>query len=222
MTLSRAVTAEALGTASLVAIVVGSGIMGERLSHENAAVALLANALATGCGLYVLITLFSPVSGAHFNPAVSLVAWIDGKLSRQALAAYLMAQVLAGIGGTLLAHAMFDLEVLQIGIRQRSGAGQMLSEIVATAGLVSVIQGIAPRKDGATALAVASYIVAAYWFTASTSFANPAVTVARSLTTTFSGISPLDVPAFVLAQFIGAGTGLALSRSIFGAAVKPA
>jgi glycerol uptake facilitator-like aquaporin len=211
----RKLAAEAIGTASLLAIVVGSGIMGERLANGNTAIALFANALATGAGLYVLISVFAPISGAHFNPMVSLMALVDRTINARACISYIAVQLIAAIAGVLIAHAMFNETILQVGNRPRTGFGQWLSEGIATAGLIVTIRGTTARGSTAVAAAVACYITAAYWFTASTSFANPAVTIARSLTTTFAGIAPNDVIAFVVAQLIGAIVGVGLSRWLF-------
>lgn len=208
MPLSRRLTAEFIGTALLLAAIVGSGIMGEALSRGNAAVALLANAAATAGALYALIVILAPISGAHFNPAVTVVAHLHGDLSRRDTVAYIVVQTVAAIAGVLLAHAMFDLPLLQPGTHVRTGTSQWLSEAVATFGLIlTIVLGVRHRPAAVPAL-VASYIFAAYWFTASTSFANPAVTLARALTTTFAGIRPEDVPAFVAAQ--AAGTFVAI------------
>lgn len=210
--LSRKLLAEFLGTALLLATVVGSGIMGVALANGNDAVALLANAAATAGALYVLIVLFGPISGAHFNPAVSLAMRLRGELSSGDLLAYVFVQVIAAILGVMLAHAMFDLQLIQPGTHLRSGVGQWLSEAVATFGLLlTILLGVRHRPTAVPAL-VASYIFAAYWFTASTSFANPAVTLARSLTQSFAGIRPEDVTGFVLSQLVGmvAACGLAL------------
>lgn len=202
--LPRKLLAEFIGTALLLAAVVGSGIMGVMLSPGNTGVALLANAAATAGALYVLIVLFGPISGAHFNPVVTLAMWLRGELRAREALAYVVVQLAAAIAGVLLAHAMFDLPLLQPGTRMRSGAAQWLSEGVAAFGLVlTILLGLRHRPAAIPAL-VASYIFAAYWFTASTSFANPAVTLARSLTRTFAGIRPVDVSGFVLAQFVGA------------------
>ena len=202
--MSRRLAAEFLGTLLLLAVVVGSGTMGAQLAAGNAAVALLANAAATGAALYVLIVLFGPVSGAHFNPAVSVVLRLRGELEPAALPGYLAAQVTGAVLGVMLAHAMFDLELLQPGERLRSGGAQWLSEGVATFGLLLTILIGARQRAAAVPALVACYIFAAYWFTASTSFANPAVTLARALTRTFAGIRPLDAPGFIAAQFAGA------------------
>jgi glycerol uptake facilitator-like aquaporin len=202
--LPRKLLAEFIGTALLLAAVVGSGIMGVMLSPGNTGVALLANAAATAGALYVLIVLFGPISGAHFNPVVTLAMWLRGELRAREALAYVLVQLVAAIAGVLLAHAMFDLPLLQPGTRMRSGAAQWLSEGVAAFGLVlTILLGLRHRPAAIPAL-VASYIFAAYWFTASTSFANPAVTLARSLTRTFAGIRPVDVSGFVLAQLAGA------------------
>lgn len=209
---ARQAAAELLGTAALLAVVVGSGVMGERLSGGNAAVALLANALATGCGLYVLITVLGPVSGAHFNPAVTLVAWQGGELPAARAVAFMALQVTGAIAGVLLAHAMFDLPLLQVGDRIRTGTGQWLSELVATLGLLATIRGFSLHAPAQVAVGVAAYITAAYWFTASTSFANPAVTLARSLTTTFAGIAPSDAPGFIAAQLTAVAFFIAAVR----------
>lgn len=210
MSAGRRIVAEATGTALLLATVVGSGIMGDRLAGGNVAVALLANTLATGAGLVALILAFGPVSGAHFNPVVTLMdAWQRGMPWRE-VPGYLAAQFSGAVGGVVLAHAMFDLTLVQTSQHVRTGAGQWISEVVATFGLMTVIWACARRRASAAPFAVGAYITAAYWFTASTSFANPAVTVARSLTDTFSGIRPADVPGFVVAQAIGGGIATAL------------
>lgn len=206
--------AEFLGTLLLLAIVVGSGIMGERLANGNNAVALLANAAATAGGLYVLIVLFGPISGAHFNPAVTLAMKLRGEALPTSVTAYVVVQVFGAISGVLLAHAMFDVALWQPGTRVRSGGAQWLSEGVATFGLLlTIVLGMRFRERAVPAL-VASYIFAAYWFTASTSFANPAVTLARALTQTFAGIRPLDVPGFVVAQCAGALFALLAVRAL--------
>ncbi|WP_305118848.1 MIP/aquaporin family protein [Vogesella sp. AC12] len=213
----RALVAEAIGSALLLAVVVGSGIMGQTLAAGNDAVALLANALATGAGLLVLITLFAPLSGAHFNPAVSLVMAARGELPWPRLLPYLAAQVAGAVAGVLLAHAMFGLPLLQESQHLRSGWPQWLAEVTATAGLLLTILGGVRHARDKVPLLVALYIVAAYWFTASTSFANPAVTLARSLSDTFAGIAPADVGGFVLAQLAGAAIGGGLGGWLFGA-----
>ena len=200
----RRIAAEFAGTALLLAAVIGSGVMGERLAQGNLAVALLANTAATGAILYVLIAILGPVSGAHFNPAVTLVFAIRREIGAGLAAAYAVAQVAGGIAGAWLAHLMFELPVLQQSHHLRDGPAQWLSEAVAAFGLVLVILGAAPRQPDRVPALVALYICAAYWFTASTSFANPAAAVARSLSDTFAGIAPSSVPAFVAAQLVGA------------------
>lgn len=212
--LSRRLLAEFVGTALLLAAVVGSGIMGDKLAGGNDAVALLANAAATAGALYVLIVLFAPISGAHFNPVVTLAMRLRGELGTRDAVGYVMAQVLAAVAGVLLAHAMFGLPLLQSGTHVRSGPPQWGSEAVATFGLLLTILVGARHRPAALPALVASYIFAAYWFTASTSFANPAVTVARALTDTFAGIRPADTPGFILAQLAGMGVALAVSRAL--------
>lgn len=212
MNLSRKLLAEFVGAALLLSTVVGSGIMGVNLSQGNDAIALLANAGATAGALYVLIVLFGPISGAHFNPVVTLAMRLRGELSNREALAYVLAQVIAAVAGVLLAHAMFDLPLIQPGTHARTGASQWLSEAVATFGLLlTILLGIRHRPTAVPVL-VASYIFAAYWFTASTSFANPAVTLARSLTQTFAGIRPDDVLGFVTAQVMGMLAGVAVAR----------
>jgi len=212
MSLSRRFVAELLGTAFLVAAVVGSGIMGERLANGNVALALLANTIATGAALVALIATFGPVSGAHLNPAVSLADAMEGGLSRTELPAYVLAQVIGGIGGAIAAHVMFGLPLVSVSRHSRSGPAQVFSEFIATFGLLSVIWGCTKLRLAIVPFAVGCYITAAYWFTASTSFANPAVTIARSLSDTFSGIRPFDVPLFLLAQLAGAVVATLLFR----------
>ena len=202
--LSRRLAAEALGTALLLAVVIGSGIMGERLAGGNDAVALLANTLATGAGLTVLITVFGPISGAHLNPAVSLVMLLRREIRPRDALAYVGVQVAGGLAGALAAHAMFDLPLLQTSLRLREGPALAFSEALATFGLIGTILGAARFRPQGVAAAVGLYISAAYWFTASTSFANPAVTIARSLSDTFAGIAPASAPAFIGAQIVGA------------------
>jgi glycerol uptake facilitator-like aquaporin len=209
-TLGQRVVAEAVGTGLLVATVVGSGIMAERLAGGNVAIALLANTLATGAGLVALILTFGPISGAHFNPVVTVADASKGGLPWRHVPPYLLAQF-AGAGcGTLLAHVMFGEAAVTLSRHARAGAGQLVSEVVATFGLLSVIWSCSRRRPGAAPFAVAAYITAAYWFTASTSFANPAVTIARMLTDSFSGIRPADVPGFMVAQAVGAAAATAL------------
>ena len=214
MTLSRRAAAEALGTAFLIAAVVGSGIMGERLAGGNLALALLANSLATGFALIALIVAFAPRSGAHFNPVVTLALALRGDFAKRDVAAYLAAQVLGALLGVAAAHAMFDLPLLQFSPTLRSGPAQWWSECVATFGLVFLVLGFDRRSAWAAPFAVGAYIAAAYWFTASTSFANPAVTLARAFTDTFAGIVPAHVPAFVAAQLIGAALAVAAERAL--------
>jgi glycerol uptake facilitator-like aquaporin len=196
--------AEALGTALLLAVVVGSGIMGERLSAGNDAIALLGNSLATGAGLVVLITIFGPISGAHFNPAVTLAFAIRREIAWPLGVAYVAVQVVSGIVGVWVAHAMFAEPILQVSSKLRDGPSQAFAEFVATFGLIGSILGSLRFRPAATPWIVGLYITAAYWFTASTSFANPAVTLARSLSNTFAGIAPSSTPVFVAAQFLGA------------------
>lgn len=198
----RRLAAECVGTAFLLATVIGSGIMAERLSGGNVGLALLANAIATGAILVVLITALGPVSGAHFNPAVTLAFLVRGKITLVAAGLYLLVQVIGAIGGAMAAHAMFELPLLQVSQHARAGPAQWFSEGVATFGLVAAIIAGARWRPDAVAWMVGLYITAAYWFTASTSFANPAVTVARILTDTFSGIRPMDAPAFIVAQCV--------------------
>ena len=208
---ARRLVAEAFGTALLLAAVVGSGIMAERLSGGNVAVALLANAIATGGALVALILTFGPISGAHFNPVVSLSDAWQGRMSWRDAFGYVVAQFLGAPLGVVLAHVMFG-ETLAPSRHARSGVAQWVGELVATFGLLAVIASGSRRKANTTPYAVAAYIVGAYWFTSSTSFANPAVTFARSLTNTFAGIRPVDVPAFVVAQMIGAFLATLLFR----------
>ncbi|WP_418318116.1 aquaporin [Piscinibacter sakaiensis] len=211
MDLPRKLAAEALGTALLLAVVIGSGIMGERLAGGNVAIALLANALATVGGLYILIEVFGPISGAHFNPAVSAVMAWRGDLPKAALLPYVAAQLVGALLGAWLAHAMFDLAILQVSAKLRSGSGQLIAEVVAAAGLLLVILR-APA--GRAAVMVAAYIGAAYWFTASTSFANPAAVFGRMFSDSFAGIAPASATGFVLAQFAGAAIGLLIHRAL--------
>jgi glycerol uptake facilitator-like aquaporin len=207
--LRRRIVAEALGTGLLVATVVGSGIMADTLTND-AALALLGNTLATGAILVVLITLFGPISGAHLNPAVSLVFVLKGDLPWRDFGFYVAAQIAGGIAGTVAAHLMFDLPIIEASLKVRSGGAQWFSEWVATFGLVATILAGIRFEQRSVAWLVGLYITAAYWFTASTSFANPAVALARSLTDTFSGIRPLDLPGFVIAEFLGALCAFAL------------
>lgn len=212
MTLARRVTAEAVGTALLLASVVGSGIMGERLAGGNMAVALLANTIATGAALVALILTFGPISGAHFNPAVTLADAAQGGIRWRDAPAYVAAQLVGAFAGLAAAHFMFGEPLLAASRHARSGGGQLFSEFVATFGLLCVIWGCARVRSSAVPFAVGAYITSAYWFTASTSFANPAVTLARAFTNTFFGIRPADAPGFVLMQLIGAATATVLFR----------
>jgi glycerol uptake facilitator-like aquaporin len=202
--LARRIVAEALGTALLLAVVIGSGIMGERLAGGNVAIALLGNTLATGTALVVLITIFGPISGAHFNPAVTLAFAIRRELPLRIAFAYLIAQVVGALLGVFAAHAMFAEPILQVSTKLRDGPAQAWSEFLATFGLLATILGTLRFRPRFTPAAVGLYITAAYWFTASTSFANPAVTLARSLSDTFAGIAPSSAPAFIAAQLAGA------------------
>jgi glycerol uptake facilitator-like aquaporin len=210
--LAQRIVSECLGTAFLLAAVVGSGIMAAKLAGGNDAIALLCNTLPTGAILVVLILIFGPLSGAHFNPAVSLAFALRGALPWSMVSLYIVAQVLGGIAGVWVAHLMFELPVWQLSMTGRGGGGQWLAEAVATFGLLLTIFGCAVRKSEATAYAVGLYITAAYWFTSSTSFANPAVTIARSLSDTFAGISPQGVAAFVIAQCGGMLAATVLAR----------
>jgi glycerol uptake facilitator-like aquaporin len=200
---AQKLVAEALGTALLVATVVGSGIMAETLATGNIGIALLANTIATGAILFVLITMLGPVSGAHFNPVVSLVFMLRRELGRGELVTYTIVQIIGGVAGTLLAHAMFDQPLLQFSAHIRTGPSQWLSEMVATFALVLTILGTLRARPDAVPASVALVIVAGYWFTASTSFANPAVTIARALSDTFAGIAPANAPLFIAAQITG-------------------
>lgn len=207
--------AEAVGSAMLFATVVGSGIMAERLAGGNQAVALLGNTLATGSMLYVLITIFGPISGAQFNPAVTLVARLRGDSSWRGAATVVLVQVAAGIIAVWLTHAMFDLPILQVSAKARTGPGQWLGEFVATFGLVLTILGTLHHKPAAVPASVALFITAGYWFSSSTSFANPAITLARSLSNSFAGIAPADAPGFIIAQLAGALTAHVLAKGLF-------
>jgi glycerol uptake facilitator-like aquaporin len=210
--LSRRAVAEGLGTAFLVATVIGSGIMGERLSDGNVAIALLANTLATGAGLIALILTFSPTSGAQFNPAVTLADAIQGGLPWRDALVYMVAQIAGAFVGVAVAHIMFGEIIFSASEHARTGAGQLVGEFVATFGLLAIIWGVTRQRPTAAPFAVGAYITAAYWFTSSTSFANPAVTLARSVSDTFTGIRPVDVPAFILAQLAGATAATLLFR----------
>jgi glycerol uptake facilitator-like aquaporin len=219
MTLPRRLLAEALGTAFLLAIVIGSGIMGERLASGNTAIALLANTLATAAGLFTLIQLFGPVSGAHFNPAVSLVMALRKALPWPEAAPYIAAQITGAFVGVIAAHLMFELPLFSASTHIRSGMAQGFSEFIATFGLLLVILGSERHSPQRTPLMVAAYITAAYWFTASTSFANPAVTLARAASNTFAGIRPVDAPLFIALQILGAVTAALLMRWLLQAPV---
>jgi len=210
--LARRAAAEAVGTALLLATVVGSGIMGDRLSSGNVAIALLANTLATGAGLVALILTFGSISGAHFNPAVTVADATQGGIGWRDVPVYIAAQVAGAFGGVAAAHLMFGEALFAASRHERSGVPQMFSEFVATFGLLAVIWGVSRRRSEAVPFAVGAYITAAYWFTASTSFANPAVTLARAATDTFAGIRPGDVPGFIVAQIVGATAATAFFR----------
>jgi glycerol uptake facilitator-like aquaporin len=209
---TRALVAEATGTMFLLATVVGSGIMGERLSGGNVAVALLANSLATGAALSVLILAYGSLSGAHFNPAVTMVEALQARLPAARAFSYVVAQVVGAFAGVVVAHVMFSEPLLLVSTHERSGAAQMMSEFVATFGLVTVIACVSRTRASAVPFTVGAYIVAAYWFTSSTSFANPAVTVARAFTNTFAGIRPADVPGFLAGQIAGALAAMMVCR----------
>ena len=215
----RALGAEGLGSMLLAATVIGSGVMAERLAGGNMAVALLANTAATVAVLATLIALFGPISGAHFNPAVSIVQAIRGKMTIRQSIAYVIVQVAGCCVGAMLAHAMFDLPLLQSSVHARTGMAQWLAEFVATFGLLLIILG--HRRAVEAPWMVAGWIGAAYWFASSTSFANPAITIARSLSNTFAGIAPSHVPAFVLAQLLGATAAIPVARILFGARRAP-
>ena len=210
--LLRRVVAEALGTALLLATVIGSGIMGDKLAGGNVAIALLANAVATGAGLVAIILTFGPISGAHFNPAVTIADATQGGMPWREVPAYVVAQIGGAFAGVAVAHVMFREAVFSFSTHERSGPAQLVSEFVATFGLLAVIWGCARRRPSAVPFAVGAYITAAYWFTSSTSFANPAVTLARGFSNTFAGIRPVDVPAFVAAQALGAAAATAVFR----------
>jgi glycerol uptake facilitator-like aquaporin len=214
--LSRRVAAEAIGTAALLVVVVGSGIMAQGMFRDGAALgaghALLANAIATGAGLAVLILMFESISGAHFNPVVTLLDAASGNRAWREVAPYVVAQIVGAIAGVLVTHVMFEHRVFEVSQHDRSGVALMFSEFVATFGLIAVIWGIARKRAHSVGPAVACYIVAAYWFTPSTSFANPAVTIARCLTDTFTGIRPSDVTGFIAAQFLGGAAAALLFR----------
>jgi glycerol uptake facilitator-like aquaporin len=215
--LAQRLAAEALGSFFLFATVIGSGIMAEQLSDGNNAVALLGNTLATGAILFVLIAMLGPISGAHFNPAVTLVMAMRRALAWRDVAPYLAAQLAGGLLGAWAAHLMFDLPILQLSVKARTGIGQWTGELVATFGLILTILGTVRHRPAAVPASVALYITAAYWFTSSTSFANPAITIVRSLSNSFAGIAPADVPAFILAQLAGAALAAATAAALFPA-----
>ena len=219
--LSHRLAAEFIGSAFLVAAVVGSGIMGERLAGGNMAIALLANTIATGAVLFVLILTFGPISGAHMNPAVTFADAIEGGMPWRNVPPYIAAQCAGAVCGTITAHAMFGLALITLSHHARSGGAQVFSEFIATFGLLCVIWGCSRAHPGTIPMAVAAYITSAYWFTASTSFANPAVTIARCLSDTFAGIRPADVPPFVLAQFAGAIAATFLFRFLSAPVTRP-
>ncbi len=221
LSLRSRLIAEFLGTAFLVAAVIGSGIMGERLSSGNLAIALLANTIATGAALVALILTFGPISGAHLNPAVTLADAIEHGIAWREALWYVAAQCAGGLAGAIIAHLMFGLPWYSVSAHRRQGPSQVLSEFVATFGLLSVIWGCSRRRPAAVPYAVGSYITAAYWFTASTSFANPAVTIARALSATFAGIRPSDVPPFIAAQLAGALAATILFRWLAPAQNRP-
>jgi glycerol uptake facilitator-like aquaporin len=212
---AQKLASEALGTAFLLVVIVGSGIMAERLSGGNVALALLANSLATGAGLTALILAFGGLSGAHFNPAVTLAEAMEGRMSRQLAAAYVLAQTCGAIAGVAAAHAMFGEHIFSCSSHVRSGWAQWWSEFVATAGLLLVIRGTSRSQPAVTPFAVGAYIASAYWYTASTSFANPAVTLARTLTSSFAGIRPADAPGFIVAELVGAVSITLMGRWLF-------
>ncbi len=218
--LPQRLTAEAIGSFFLFAGVLGSGVMAENLAGGNVAIALLANTIATGAILFVIIEMFGPVSGAHYNPAVTLAFAIKREFAWRDVAPYIAVQIIAGAIGAFAVHLMFDLEILQFSTKERTGIGQWAGEIVATFGLVLTILAVVKNRPSAVSLAVALYISAAYWFTASTSFANPAITIVRSLSDTFAGIAPADVPGFIVAQLIGMVLAVSAARYVFGGRQK--
>lgn len=213
--MSRKIWAEFIGTAFLLIGVVGSGIMGAALADGNTAIALLANAIATGCVLYVAITVLGPISGAHFNPAVTLAFLLRGEISATEAAKFVIAQITGGVIGVFLAHGMFDLAIFQISTTDRASAGLWLAEIIATLGLLLVILGGLKARPEAVPALVAFYITGAYWFTASTSFANPAVTIARSFSDTFAGINPIHAPLYIVLQIVGAVLAVWVAKRLF-------
>ena len=213
--MTQRLLAEFIGTAFLLIGVVGSGIMAEALAGGNIAVALLANAIATGCVLYVGITILGPISGAHFNPAVTLAFWLRKELSSSDTLPFIAVQIIGGIAGVWLAHAMFDLSILQTSTTDRSSVGRWIAEVIATFGLLTVIFGGIRHRPDAVPTLVALYITGAYWFTASTSFANPAVTIARTLSDTFAGINPAHAPMFIVCQLVGMVLAVLAARRLF-------
>lgn len=217
----RACAAEAIGTAVLLATVVGSGIMAENLAGGNVAIALLGNTIPTGAILVVLISILGPLSGAHFNPVVSLAMCVTGRMNWARFAPFIICQIVGGIIGVMIAHAMFDLSLLQVSTKMRWGTGQWIAEMVATFGLLFTIFGGLRHAPNSIPFIVGLYITAAYWFTASTSFANPAVTIARALSNTFAGIAPNSAPPFILAQIIGMFLSVALCRWLFTETKSP-
>ena len=212
--------AEAIGTAILLATIIGSGIMGDSLSGGNGAIALLANSIATGAMLVVLISILGPISGAHFNPVVTTIFWLKGQLSGREALLFTLIQIAAGIIGVWIAHAMFDQDIIQISTKLRSGPAHWFSEVIATFGLILVILGAIRHRPDSVATLVGLYITAAYWFTASTSFANPAVTIARGFTNGFAGIAPSGIAMFIFAQCLGAIAALAVANILFGKPTK--
>ena len=214
--LDRRLAAEAVGSFFLFAAVIGSGIMAEALSGGNVAIALLANTIATGAMLFVLIAMLGPVSGAHFNPAVTLAMSVRRELPWREAAPYILVQLAGGLLGALAAHLMFDLPIWQYSMKARTGLGQWTGEAMATFGLILTILGTGRHRPGWVPASVALYITAAYWFTSSTSFANPAITIVRSLTDSFAGIAPADVPMFIVAQLFGAAIGCLFGGLLFG------
>ncbi|HSY29146.1 MAG TPA: MIP/aquaporin family protein [Burkholderiaceae bacterium] len=222
MSLTRRLVAEGLGTAFLLAVVVGSGIMAERLAGGNAAIALLANALATGAGLVALILMFGTISGAHFNPVVTLSEAWQKNMAAKDVAPYIVMQLFGAFAGVAAAHGMFDLPLFFASEHTRTGPAQWWSEFIATFGLIAVIIGCSRSRPAVTPYAVAAYITAAYWFTSSTSFANPAVTLARAATNTFAGIRPMDTPGFIVAQVLGAVAATIVFCWLYPAAPKDA
>jgi glycerol uptake facilitator-like aquaporin len=220
--LGRRLAAEALGSFFLFAAVIGSGIMAETLAGGNVAIALLANTLATGAILFVTITMLGPISGGHFNPAVTIVMAARRDLPARDILPYIAAQLAGGLLGAWAAHLMFDLPILQVSLKARTGLGQWAGEFIATFGLILTILGTLKHRPAAIPASVALYITAAYWFTSSTSFANPAITIARSMSDSFAGIAPADVPMFILVQLLGAATAAVVAKYLFDDVPTPA